>query len=112
MSNAAKAKGSKFERDICDYLAEVMEAERIPAGATLDKGDIWTPPPSAVWQCKNRQQLSLGAWLDETVEQQHNAKRFLHWLIVKRKGTTYPGDQFAICTLSQARTITTLLNAP
>ena len=83
-----------------------------PASSARRSSSIWTPPPSAVWQCKNRQQLSLGAWLDETVEQQHNAKRFLHWLIVKRKGTTYPGDQFAICTLSQARTITTLLNAP
>ena len=108
MSNPAKAKGSKFEREICDYLAEVMPAERIPAGATIDRGDLWTP--HAAWQCKNRQQLSLGAWLDETVEQQINAKRFLHWLIVKRKGTTDPANQFAICTVAQARTITTLFD--
>jgi len=108
VSNPAKAKGSRFEREICDYLAEVMPAERIPAGATLDRGDLWTP--HAAWQCKNRQQLSLGAWLDETVAQQHNAKRLLHWLIVKRKGTTNPADQFAICTLTQARMLSTLFD--
>jgi hypothetical protein len=112
MSNPNKNKGSAFERLVCGYLAEVMEAERIPAGASADKGDIWTPPPSAVWQVKNRQQLSLGAWLDETQTQQRNAQRFLHWLIVKRKGVTDPGAQFAICSLAQARTLTTLLNAP
>jgi hypothetical protein len=112
MSNPAKAKGSRFEREICDYLGELFPAERIPAGASLDRGDLWTPTVDFVWQCKNRQQLSLGAWLDDTVTQQHNAERNHHWLIVKRKGSTYPGDQFAICTVSQARTIAHQLAKP
>lgn len=107
MSNPAKAKGSAFERLIADYLAEAMPCERIPAGATLDRGDLWTPP--AAIQCKNHQTLRLGSWLDETLEQQHNARKYLHWLVVKRKGTTDPARQFAICTLDQARTITALL---
>jgi hypothetical protein len=112
MSNPNKNKGSAFERLVVDYLAEVMEAERTIAGARIDKGDIWTPPPSAVWQCKNHQQLSIGSWLRETQHQQRNAGRFLHWLIVKNKGVTDPAEQFAICTLAQARTLTTLLTAP
>lgn len=106
MTNAAKAKGSAFERLVCDYLAEEIDAERIPAGKSDDLGDIWTPPGTAVWQCKNRQTLSLGAWLDETLAQQANAKRPWHWLVVKRKGTTDPARQFAICTLEQARHLT------
>jgi hypothetical protein len=107
--NANKRKGSLFERQVTDYLAEVMEAERTVAGSRYDKGDIWTPPPSAVWQCKNHQQLSIGSWLRETQQQQKNAKRFLHWLVIKNKGVTDPAEQIAVCTLSQARTITTLL---
>ena len=107
MTNAAKAKGSAFERLVCDYLAEVVACERIPAGATLDRGDLWTPPASI--QCKNRQTLSLGAWLDETLAQQANAKRPYHWLVVKRKGSTDPARQFAICTLEQARALLTLM---
>lgn len=107
MTNPSKRKGSAFERLICDYLAETGPAERIPAGATEDRGDLWTP--AAAIQCKNRQQLSLGAWLDETVKQQHNANKNLHWLVVKRKGSTDPARQFAICTLEQARRITASL---
>jgi hypothetical protein len=106
--NPNKRKGSAFERLVCDYLGEVMPAERIPAGATLDRGDLWTPV--AAWQCKDRQTLSLGAWHDETIAQQANSGRDLHWLVVKRKGTTDPARQFAICTLAQARTITAQLN--
>ena len=107
MTNPAKAKGSAFERLVCDYLDEVVACERIPAGATLDRGDLWTPPASI--QCKNRQTLSLGAWLDETLTQQVNARKFAHWLVVKRKGTTDPARQFAICTLEQARALLTLM---
>ena len=101
MSNPAKAKGSAFERLVCDYLDEVVACERIPAGATLDRGDLWTPPASI--QCKNRQTLSLGAWLDETLTQQVNARKFAHWLVVKRKGTTDPARQFAVCDVAQLR---------
>jgi hypothetical protein len=107
VSNAAKAKGTAFERLVADYLAEAIDCERIPAGATLDRGDLWTP--GAAIQCKNRQQLSLGAWLDDTLMQQANAKKFSHWLVVKRKGTTDPAKQFAICTLAQARTLMALV---
>ena len=107
MSNPAKAKGSAFERLVCDYLGETMPAERIPAGATLDRGDIWTP--AAAWECKNRAQLSLGAWLDEAVQEQLNAQKAAHWLVVKRRGVATPATQFAICTLNQARTLTALI---
>ena len=107
MTNPGKRKGSAFERLIADYLAESVPCERIPAGATLDRGDLWTPP--AAIQCKNRQQLSLGAWLDETVEQQHNAKKDWGWLIVKRRGVTDPARQFAICTTAQLRALLALL---
>lgn len=108
MTNSGKRKGSAFERLIADYLGEVVPCERIPAGATLDRGDLWTPPASI--QCKNRQQLSLGAWLNETLEQQANAGKDWSWLVVKRRGVTDPANQFAICTTAQMRALLALLN--
>jgi hypothetical protein len=101
MANPQKAKGSAFERLVRDYLNEVVPCERIPPGATLDRGDLWTP--HAAIQCKNHRTLSLGAWLDDTHSQQTNAAKRFAWLVVKRKGTTDPGEQFAICSVAQLR---------
>jgi hypothetical protein len=103
MSNPAKRKGSSFELLIRNYISELVPCERIPAGAELDRGDLWTP--SAAIQCKNRAQLSLGAWLDDTVAQQANARKPYHWLVVKRRGSADPANQFAICTVEQLRRI-------
>jgi hypothetical protein len=105
VSNPQKAKGSAFERLVCDYLAQAVPCERIPAGATLDRGDLWTP--SAAIQCKNHRTLSLGAWIDQTLEQQQNAAKALHALTIKRKGTTDPASQLVVMTLAQFRTILT-----
>ena len=101
MANAQKRKGSAFERLIADYLAERNPCERIPAGATLDRGDLWTE--AAAIQCKNHRTLSLGAWLRDAMEQQANAGKRLHALVVKRKGTTAPAEQFVVMTLEQFR---------
>ena len=47
--------------------------------------------------------MSLGAWLDDTNEQQTNAAKRFAWLVVKRKGTTDAAEQFAICSVAQLR---------
>jgi hypothetical protein len=101
--NPQKAKGSAFERLVRDYLAQAFPCERIPAGATLDRGDLWTE--AAAIQCKNHKTLSLGSWLTQTIEQQRNAGKSYGVLVVKRKGITDPGEQFAILPLSQLRTL-------
>lgn len=101
--NRHKAKGSAFERLIRDYLAEVVPCERIPAGATLDRGDLWTP--SAAIQCKNHRTLQVSTWLSETCQQQVNAQKPLHALVVKRKGHGDPADQLAVMRLEQFRDI-------
>jgi hypothetical protein len=103
MANPQKAKGTAFERLIADYLAQAIPCERIPPGATIDRGDLWTP--TAAIQCKNHRTLSLGAWLAATAQQQQNAAKALHFLVVKRKGSTDPAQQFAICTVEQMRSI-------
>lgn len=102
MTNPAKAKGSAFERQICDYIADAgIPAERLPAGATLDRGDLWTP--HAAVQAKNRRELRIASWLDETLVQQQNAAKDWHWLVVKRRGVGHPGGQLAVCTTAQMR---------
>jgi hypothetical protein len=101
MANPQKAKGSAFERLIRDYIAEQVPCERIPPGATMDRGDLWTE--HAAIQCKNHRTLSLGAWWDDTREQQGNAMKRLAFLVIKRKGTTDPGEQLAVCSVSQLR---------
>jgi hypothetical protein len=103
MANPQKAKGSAFERLVRDYLAEAFPCERIPAGATLDRGDLWTP--HAAIQCKNHRTLSLGSWLAQAVQQQQNAGKRFGVLVVKAKGTTDPAQQFAVLTLQQLRSL-------
>ena len=101
MANPQKVKGAAFERLIADYLAEQLPCERIPAGATLDRGDLWTE--AAAIQCKNHRTLSLGAWLRDTIAQQCNAGKRFHALVVKRKGATDPAQQFVVMSLEQFR---------
>mgnify|MGYP003346958667 FL=1 len=101
MANPQKRKGSSFERLVADYLAERIACERIPAGATLDRGDLWTD--RAAIQCKNQRTLSLGAWLRDAIAQQVNAGKRLHALVVKAKGTTDPAEQFVVMSLAQFR---------
>lgn len=103
MTNRHHAKGSAFERLVRDYLAEAIPCERIPAGATLDRGDLWTA--SCAIQCKNHRTLRLNEWLSDTLEQQANANKSLHALVVKRHRTTDPGAQLVVMTLEQLRTI-------
>lgn len=103
MTNPQKAKGSAFERLVRDYLAQAIPCERIPAGATLDRGDLWTA--SCAIQCKSHRTLSLGSWMRDTLQQQTNAAKPLHALVIKRKGTTDPAQQLVVMTLEQLRSI-------
>lgn len=103
MSNPHKVKGSAFERLVRDYLAAAIPCERIPPGATLDRGDLWTP--SAAIQCKNHRTLRLNEWMHDTIAQQANAAKPLHALVVKRARTTDPAQQLVVMTLEQFRAI-------
>ena len=102
MTNPSKAKGDQFERQVRDlFIANGVTAERIPAGASGDLGDLWVPGLATV-QCKNQRRIELGPWLDETVVQQERSGKPWHWLAVKRRGVTDPERQFAVCELAQA----------
>lgn len=101
MSHPSKVKGSAFEKLVRDYLAERVLAERIPAGATLDRGDIFVP--GATIQCKNQKRLDLPGWWRDTMLQAGNNGHSVGYLVHKRVGTTDPGQQWVTIDLRQLR---------
>jgi hypothetical protein len=54
-------------------------------------------------QCKNQKAIRLGEWLRETIQQQQDARKELHALVIKRTRTTDPADQYVVMTLGQLR---------
>lgn len=107
MSNPNKAKGSAAERAVCDYLnVRGIEAERVPAGATLDRGDIWVPDKRfPAIQVKNHARLDLAGWVEDVAVQAENASRYAGIVIHKRRGKGNPGSWYVTCTLSDLITI-------
>jgi hypothetical protein len=101
MANANKAKGSAAERASCDYLnVRGIEAERVPAGATLDRGDLWVPDKN--WpaiQVKNHARIDLSGWVDDVAIQAVNANRSAGIVIHKRRGKGNPGSWYVTSTL-------------
>lgn len=102
MTNRNKAKGSAAERAAADYLnVRGVHAERVPAGATLDRGDIWVP--DLKWpaiQVKNHARLDLAGWVDDVAVQAVNAGRNTGIVIHKRRGKGNPGNWYVTLTLS------------
>jgi hypothetical protein len=94
VTNRAKAKGSKAEKAVSDYLlaAGFTIAARIPAGATLDVGDLLLPAdvPCTV-DVKDHATPKLAEWVDRAVEQADNAHRPAGFVWHKRRGHTNPG---------------------
>lgn len=101
MTNRNKAKGSAAERAVCDYLnSRSIDAERIPAGATLDRGDLWVPDKT--WpaiQIKNHARLDLAGWIRDVQTQAANAKRSTGIVVHKRIGKANPADWYTTLTL-------------
>ena len=102
MANPSKAKGSRFERLIADYLSETFPCERIPAGATVDRGDLWTPT-GVTLQLKDHARLAMGPAWAATLDQQANNGHDLSFLVHKRHGKGAPGDQWVTCDVTQLR---------
>ena len=96
MANPSKAKGARAERAVADYLLSIgIPCERIPAGATADRGDLFVPiiefPTIDV---KDRTTLDLAGWVDRAAEQAHNAGRSAGVVWHKRRGKTSPAEWY------------------
>ena len=87
MTNPSKRKGTAFESACRDYLADVLgrRIERLPAGATLDRGDLTGVDGVAV-ECKAVKQINLAAIVDEAVAEAANVgPGTLPLAIIKRR---------------------------
>lgn len=102
---SAKAAGSKFERDIADHLAKLVDDRidrRVKTGAK-DRGDIGGVRhmgQRVVIEAKNYGgRLMPGPWVNEAEIERGNDDAGVGLVVAKRKGTTRPGEQFVIMTL-------------
>ena len=93
----AKQKGTAAETAVVKYLQEngFPYAERRALHGTADKGDITGCGP-VVFEIKNHAKLDLAGWLKELEAEMVNAKVDTGAVIAKKRGTTNPGEWYAV----------------
>jgi hypothetical protein len=104
---SAKAAGAKAERDVADYLARVLDDDRIDrrvkTGAK-DRGDIGglrCHGQRLVVEVKNCARTDLAGWIAEAEVEQGNDDALSGLVISKRKGTTDVGRWYVHMTVDQ-----------
>ena len=105
---SAKAAGSRFEREIADYLAKHIDDRidrRVKNGAK-DKGDIAGIRLSpalrggrVVLECKNTAKLTIGTFLNEAETERGNDDAIAGVVVAKRHGIGDPGSQIVLMTV-------------
>ena len=101
---SAKAAGSKFERDIADHLAKLVDNRidrRVKTGAK-DRGDIGgvrVHGQRLVLECKNTSRINLGTWITEAHTEAGNDDALAGVIVHKRHGKGKPGDQWVTMTV-------------
>jgi hypothetical protein len=102
---SAKAAGSRFERQVADYLAGNVDDRidrRVKTGAK-DKGDIAgvrVLGGKVTLECKDYGgRFLVGPWLNESDIERGNDDALAGAVVAKRRGTTDPGDQVVFMTL-------------
>ena len=102
MTSPQKRKGSEAERAVVEYLARLgIEAQRIPAGATADRGDLFVPIiewPSIDVKNYSSYAGQLSHWIDRANEQAANGGRRFGVVWFKRTRKTNPGDWYVAMT--------------
>jgi voltage-gated potassium channel Kch len=91
----AKAKGTRFETQVVEYLRThgFSTVERRSLAGANDKGDI-TGLPGVVIEVKNHKAMTLAGWVDEAEAEGGNAGADLAVVWHKRRGKGSPGDCF------------------
>ena len=102
---SARQAGSRFEREIADYLAEHVDdrIDRRVKGGSKDKGDIGGLRhlgSKVTVECKDYGgRLQAGPWVKEAHIAAGNDDAPTGLVIAKRRGTTNPGEQFVLMTV-------------
>ena len=101
------AKGASYETDVSDYLAYVLEDDRIERRVkhgTNDKGDIagvMLRQRKAVLECKNCKDMRLSKWIAEAEAERGNDDAEFCAVVHKRrgKGRKQIGESYVTMTL-------------
>lgn len=110
--SSAKAAGARFEREIADHLAAVLDDRidrRVKTGAA-DKGDlggIRVHGQRVIAELKNRRDWRPGEWLREAERERLNDNALAGVVVAKRHGVADPGQQIVITTLDDLVAIIT-----
>lgn len=102
---SAKAAGSRFNRQIADRFAEVVDDRidrRVTTGAN-DKGDITAlrvHGQRMVVECKDYGgRLLVGPWLNEAETERVNDGALAGAVVAKRRGKSDPDEQIVLMTM-------------
>lgn len=97
---SARTAGSRFERQIADYLSEALNDDRVdrmPRRGTDDRGDIAgvrVHGRRLVLECKNVSRLNLPEWVNEAHREAGNDDALVGVVVSKRHGNGDPGSQW------------------
>lgn len=109
---SARQAGTRFERQIADYLAAHVDDRidrRVKTGAK-DRGDIagiriWGE--KVVIECKNTSRTNLGVWANEAETARGNDDALAGIIAHKRHGKGDPADQWVTMTLADLAALLT-----
>ncbi len=95
--SAAKAKGTRWESAIVEYLRGTgfIHAERRALNGARDLGDV-TGIPGVVIEAKSQVRHSLAEWVDEAEQERANADADIAAVWVKRRGYTSAGSGYVV----------------
>lgn len=102
---SAKAAGSRFEREVADYLATHVDDRidrRVKTGAR-DRGDIAgvrVHGERIVIECKNTTRINLAGWANEARAEAENDSAAIGVVVHKRHGNGKPDEQWVTMTLA------------
>lgn len=98
MSAANKAKGTRFEREVADYLRIFFpKAERAPRWGSVDKGDLVNTGPFT-FECKAVRSIDLASFVDQANVEAKNANTPYGVAVVKRRNKSI-GDAYVVMDL-------------
>lgn len=98
----ARAKGTAAESAVVAYLQRRgwVHAERRALAGSSDRGDI-AGIAGVMVEVKNCAKHDLAGWLAEAKAEQANAGAHIGAVVAKKRGTTDPGEFYAILPFRQ-----------
>ncbi len=107
MSNPSKAKGTRWESSVRDFLNSTGQSAHRIAQAGADVADVHL---NGLWalQCKDQAQQRYAEWVPATEKQAANAALSYSAVVHKRRNAPV-GDALVVMTLDQFSDITNRL---